>query len=205
MACKKIMKQTQRSVVVYCASSSLIDACYFDAAERLGELLAANGILCINGAGKEGLMGALNDSVLRHGGAVKGIIPQFMVDAGWCHDQLNETIITQTIHERKESMAESADAVIALPGGVGTLEELAEIITWKQLGLYDNPVIILNTNDYYQPLLSFFDKMMEAKFLNRANGDMWQVASTPEEAVGLLLGFPHWKASGGLECTEKEL
>lgn len=183
------MKETQHAVVVYCASSSLIDKSYYDAAERLGELLAENGIICINGAGKQGLMGALNDSIIRHGGIIKGIIPRFMVEAGWCHEQLNETIITQTIHERKERMASAASAVVALPGGIGTLEELAEIIAWKQLGLYDNPVIILNTNDYYRPLLTFFDKMTKEKFLKEDDQDTWIVVSTPEEAVALLKNF----------------
>ena len=198
------MKETHRAVAVYCASSSLIDACYLEAAERLGELLAGNGIICINGAGKQGLMGVLNDSVIRNGGTVKGIIPQFMVDAGWCHDQLNETIITQTIHERKARMAQAADAVVALPGGVGTLEELVEIITWKQLGLYANPIIILNTNNYYKLLLSFFDKMVEEKFMHSAYREMWQLASTPEEAIDLLRNFPDWKASV-TKYQEKEL
>jgi uncharacterized protein (TIGR00730 family) len=193
------MKETQRAVVVYCASSSLVDKCYFEAAARLGELLAEKNIICINGAGKQGLMGALNDSVIRHGGTVKGIIPRFMVDAGWCHERLNETIITQTIHERKEHMARAADAVVALPGGVGTLEELAEIVTWKQLGLYGNPVIILNTNDYYRPLLSFFEKMIEEKFLKNTDRNMWIVASTPEEVMTLLANSSHWMPSGALD------
>ncbi|HAR39635.1 MAG: Rossman fold protein, TIGR00730 family [Bacteroidetes bacterium GWD2_45_23] len=193
------MNETQRAVVVYCASSSLVDKCYFEAAARLGELLAEKNIICINGAGKQGLMGALNDSVIRHGGTVKGIIPRFMVDAGWCHERLNETIITQTIHERKEYMARAADAVVALPGGVGTLEELAEIVTWKQLGLYGNPVIILNTNDYYRPLLSFFEKMIEEKFLKTTDRNMWIVASTPEEVITLLANSSHWMPSGALD------
>lgn len=192
------MNETQRAVVVYCASSSQVNRCYFEAAERLGELLAAKDIICINGAGKQGLMGALNDSVMRHGGTVKGIIPQFMVDAGWCHEQLSETIITQTIHERKEQMARAADAVVALPGGVGTLEELAEIITWKQLGLYGNPVIILNINNYYKPLLSFLEKMIEENFLNTTEQNRWIVASTPEEVITLLANSFHWVPSGAL-------
>lgn len=183
------MKKTQRAVVVYCASSPLIDKSYYDAAERLGELLAESGIICINGAGKQGLMGALNDSIIRHGGIIKGVIPRFMVNAGWCHEQLNETIITQTIHERKERMAREACAVVALPGGMGTLEELAEIIAWKQLGLYNNPVIILNTKDYFHPLLTFFDKMTKEKFMREDDQGAWVVVSTPEEVVTLLKNF----------------
>ena len=196
------MKETQRAVVVYCASSPLVNKCYYEAAERLGELLAEKGIVCINGAGSQGLMSALNDSAIRHGGTVKGIIPRFMVDAGWCHGRLNETVVTQTIHERKECMARAAHAVIALPGGLGTLEELAEIITWKQLGLYENPVIIVNTNDYYRPLLSFFDKMKEEKFVKENN--TWDVVSTPEEAMALLINFFHRPPSESV-YQQKEL
>ncbi|MDR2816787.1 MAG: TIGR00730 family Rossman fold protein [Proteiniphilum sp.] len=177
-------------VAVYCASSAEIDPLYFNAALKLGALLAENGVTCINGAGRDGLMGALNDAVLEHGGRVKGIIPQFMVDAGWVHARLTETIITETIHERKAAMVRSADAVIALPGGIGTLEELAEIITWRQLGLYRKPVIILNINNYYQPLLSFLEKMISEKFMKEACRELWQVAAGPEAAVELIRTIP---------------
>jgi uncharacterized protein (TIGR00730 family) len=186
------MKEKKLSVVVYCASSTEIDKVYVHAAMRLGELLAKNGVTCINGAGKQGLMGALNDSIIHHGGKVKGVIPRFMVDAGWCHDLLNETVVTETIHERKACMAESSDAVIALPGGLGTLEELAEILTWKQLGLYSNPIILLNVNEYYDSLLQFLEQMIEEKFMNDGYRKMWQVAKTPEEALELLKNAPDW-------------
>lgn len=186
------MKKMPSSVVVYCASSSAIDRVYMEAATRLGQLLAENRITCINGAGKQGLMGALNNSVIQNGGKVKGVIPRFMVDAGWCHDNLHETVITETIHERKACMAQSADAVIALPGGMGTLEELAEILTWKQLGLYSNPIILLNINNYYTPLLQFFDNMMEERFMNIQYKEMWQVAETSDEAIQMLYNQPDW-------------
>lgn len=189
------MSKMTSTVVVYCASSAEIDDVYMDAAARLGELLADNAIMCINGAGKQGLMGALNDSIIRSGGKVTGVIPRFMVDAGWCHDELSETVVTETIHERKAHMAQSADAVIALPGGMGTLEELAEILTWKQLGLYSNPVILLNVNDYYTPLLRFFERMMDEKFMNERYQEMWQVAATPEEAIELLQDRTEWSPS----------
>lgn len=177
------MKERSPSVVVYCASSRDIDMLYFDAANRLGQLLAKNNITCINGAGKQGLMGELNDSIIKHGGVVKGVIPKFMVESGWCHDNLTETIVTETIHERKYQMAQLSDAAFALPGGIGTLEELAEIITWKQLGLYNNPVIILNINNYYDPLLSFLEKMVEENFVNSVYRNLIQVVNSPEEAI----------------------
>ena len=170
-------------VVVYSASSAAIDQIYVDAAARLGELLAKNSITCINGGGNLGLMGAVIDSVLLHGGNAKGVIPKFMVDSGWGHSKLSERIVTASMHERKQKMADMSNAVIALPGGVGTLEELLEIITWKQLGLYNHPIVILNTNNYYSALLAMFDNMIEQNFMHKRYRDMWRVVNTPEEAI----------------------
>lgn len=186
------MNKKNLVVVVYCASSSEIDKSYIKAAERLGVLLAENNITCITGAGKQGLMGTLNDTILSHGGKVKGIIPEFMVDAGWCHDSLTETIITKTIHERKEKMARLSDAAIAMPGGIGTLEELAEIITWKQLGLFKRPIIVLNTNNYYGPLLTFFENMIEQKFMSPAYSKLIQTVSTSDEVIDILKSNSDW-------------
>ncbi|MDO5523552.1 MAG: TIGR00730 family Rossman fold protein [Bacteroidia bacterium] len=192
------------SVVVYCASSSQIDTIYFEAAERLGQLLAQNGIACINGAGKQGLMGALNNSLLQCGGTVKGIIPRFMIDSGWCHSGLNELLVTETMHHRKAKMAELSDAAIALPGGLGTLEELAEILTWKQLGLYKKPIIILNINGFYNPLLTMFEKMMDEKFLHAGYRNLWRVVDTPDEIIECLQNFETWEPSFG-KYEKKEL
>ena len=178
--------------VIYCASSSDIDAIYVDAATRLGELLAQNNITCINGGGNLGLMGAIIDSVLQHGGKVKGVIPKFMVDSGWGHQHLTEQIVTATMHERKQKMAELSNAVIAMPGGVGTLEELLEIITWKQLGLYKHPIIILNINNYYHSLLEMFDNMIKEGFMHERYRDIWRVVDTPEEAIAALYEQTTW-------------
>ena len=134
------------SVTVYCASSTQIDECYFEAARRLGMLLAQKEIRIINGAGSMGLMATVSDAALDAGGKVTGVIPSFMVEQGWHHQQLSELRITDTMHERKQLMADLSEGVVALPGGCGTLEELLEIITWKQLGLYIHPIVILNTN-----------------------------------------------------------
>ncbi|MDO5665027.1 MAG: TIGR00730 family Rossman fold protein [Bacteroidia bacterium] len=183
------------SVVVYCASSAHIDDVYFGAAQQLGKVLAENNITCITGAGRQGLMGAVSDSVLENGGRVKGIIPQFMIDSGWCHHQLTELLVTDSMHERKLLMAQQSDAAIALPGGFGTLEELAEILTWKQLGLYKNPIIILNINGYYNPLLTMFDRMIDEKFLHHNYRDMWQVVDSPAEVIDCLQNFETWKPS----------
>lgn len=174
------------SVCVYCASSAKIDKVYFDAAKELGKLLAERELECICGAGKKGLMGVLTTEVLSNGGSVKGIIPQFMYDEGWYHPDITDLVVTESMHERKTLMAESSDAVIAMPGGCGTMEELLEIITWKQLGLYFNPIVILNTNNYYDPLIKMLDNAIEETFMLPAHGKIWEVASTPQQAVDLL-------------------
>ncbi len=180
------MNTTPKTVVIYCASSAKIDPIYLTAAKELAHILAENQINCITGAGKAGLMGAINDSVLENGGVAIGIIPQFMVDSNWFHPCLTKLIVTDTIHDRKKQMAELSDAVIALPGGLGTLEELAEILTWKQLGLYNKPIIILNTNGYYDLLLDFFEKMMEEKFMDTRCRQLWQVVASPQDILRAL-------------------
>lgn len=139
------MKMNQiNSVCVYSASSTKIDAVYFQAADTLGYLLAEHRIRLINGAGSIGLMCSVADAVLKNGGEVTGVIPRFMVEQNWHHTGLTELIEVESMHERKRKMADLSDGIIALPGGCGTLEELLEIITWKQLGLYLNPIVILN-------------------------------------------------------------
>ena len=175
-----------RRVCVYCASSDNIDDIYTKDAERLGALLGKRKMNVINGAGRRGLMRAVSDAVLSAGGTVTGVIPDFMCENGWCHQNLTEVIRTETMHERKKAMADMSDAAIALPGGYGTLEELLEIITWRQLGLYNNPVIILNTNNYYAPLFEMFRCATEQKFMREEQSVFWHVAQTPEEVIALV-------------------
>lgn len=183
------------SVCVYSASSTKIDPVYFQAAEVLGSLLAKHHIRLINGAGSIGLMRSVADAVLNNGGKVTGVIPHFMVEQNWHHTGLTELIEVESMHERKQAMADLSDAVIALPGGCGTLEELLEIITWKQLGLYLNPIIILNVNGFFTPLLEMLEKAIDENFMRRQHGDIWKVAQTPQEAVDLLYSTPVWDAS----------
>jgi uncharacterized protein (TIGR00730 family) len=172
-----------KTVSVYCASSDRIDRVYAGDAERLGHLLGQRGMQVVNGAGSIGLMRILSDAVLSAGGTVTGVIPAFMVRNGWCHPRLTKLIKTETMHQRKKIMADMSDATIALPGGFGTFEELLEVITWKQLGLYRNPVIILNTNNYYAPLLEMFRHAAEENFVRREHVQLWHVAQTPEEVI----------------------
>ena len=178
-----------KRVCVYCASSDNIDEVYRKDAERLGSLLGKRNMNVINGAGIRGLMRVISDSVLSAGGTVTGVIPDFMCKNGWCHQNLTEVIRTETMHERKKMMADMSDATIALPGGFGTFEELLEIITWRQLGLYNNPVIILNTNNYYDPLFEMFHRATEQKFMREEQSVFWHVAQTPEEVIEYILPF----------------
>lgn len=183
------------SVCVYSASSTKINPVYFKAAEKLGGLLAEHHIRLINGAGSIGLMRAVADAVLKNGGEVTGVIPRFMVEQNWQHTGLTELIEVESMHERKQKMANLSDGIIALPGGCGTLEELLEIITWKQLGLYLNPIIILNANGFFDPLLEMLGKAIDENFMRQQHGDIWKVAQTPEEALRLLYETPIWDIS----------
>ena len=179
-------------VCIYCASSTRIDCVYTEAASRLGQMLAEKHIGIVNGAGSIGLMRAVSDAALQAGGKVTGVIPEFMVEEGWHHEGLTELRVTATMHERKQLMAELGDGVIALPGGCGTLEELLEIITWKQLGLYLNPIVILNVNHFFDPLLDMLKRAVDERFMRMEHVAIWQVAYTPKEAIELLETTPLW-------------
>lgn len=183
------------SVCVYSASSTKIDPVYFDAARELGALLGQKHIRLINGAGNMGLMSAVADATLAAGGEVTGVIPHFMVEQGWHHTGLTELREVESMHERKKTMADLSDAVIALPGGCGTLEELLEVITWKQLGLYLNPVVILNIKGYFDPLLDMLCRAVDENFMRQQHGAIWHVVETPKEAVKLIHAAPLWDTS----------
>ena len=181
-----------KNVCVYSASSTKIAPKYFEAATELGHILASEGINLINGAGSIGLMAATSNAVLEAGGTVTGVIPRFMVEQGWHHTSLTQLIETETMHERKQIMAEMSDGIIALPGGCGTMEELMEIITWKQLGLYLKPIIILNVEGFYNPLLEMLQHAIDENFMRHEHQAIWQVATTAQEAVSLLYSTPLW-------------
>lgn len=183
------------NIAVYCASSTKIHPEYFEAARVVGSELARRGVNLVNGAGNMGLMAATSDACLEAGGTVTGIIPKFMVEQGWHHEGLTELILTENMHERKQAIAKMSDGCIALPGGCGTLEELLEVITWKQLGIYLNPIVILNLRGYYDHLLQQLQRGIEEHFLGERHAGIWRVATTPEEAVELVLTTPQWDAS----------
>jgi uncharacterized protein (TIGR00730 family) len=179
-------------VCVFAASSSRIDRRYSDAASELGKLLADEGMEVIYGGGGIGLMGKIADAVIAAGGKVTGVIPGFMELEGWGHKAITEMIVTNDMNERKRRMFSLSDAVIALPGGVGTLEELSEAITLKQLGLFRGPVIILNTLDYYRDFLKFLDHMIKDSFLRTEHKNIWEVVDTPHEAISSLKNYDGW-------------
>ncbi len=180
------------NIAIYCASSNQIPEKYFEAARELGHLMGQRGMTVVNGAGNMGLMQAAAEACMEAGGKAIGVIPTFMIDEGWHHQGMTQLIETPDMHVRQEKMAELSNAAIVLAGGFGTLAELSEIVTWKQLGLYLKPIIILNTDGYYDDLLRFFEKGMQENFLLRQHMDTFRVASTPAEAIDLALSTPLW-------------
>ncbi|MBQ7697519.1 MAG: TIGR00730 family Rossman fold protein [Paludibacteraceae bacterium] len=184
-----------KNVAVYCASSSQVKQVYFDEAYRLGQLLAKEQVGVVYGDGGIGLMGALAKGVLAEKGEITGVIPQFMVDEEWNNPASTRTIVVQTMHERKAKIADLADAMVALPGGIGTFEELLECLTWKQLGLHTKPVVILNTCGYYDTLLAAIDRMVAEHFIRPVHKEMFAVVNTAEEVIPALLNAKPWDKS----------
>jgi uncharacterized protein (TIGR00730 family) len=180
------------TICVFASSSSRINSNYAIAASRLGSLLAQAKMDVVFGGGGIGLMGKLADAVLENGGTITGVIPSFMKDEGWDHSNVNEMIITSDMGERKKRMFAMADAVVALPGGVGTLEELTEAITLKQLGLFRGPIIILNTLNFYKSFVEFLEHMISGHFLRYEHKGMWEIADTPEEVMVYLTKNEDW-------------
>jgi uncharacterized protein (TIGR00730 family) len=187
-------------VCVFASSSSRLQKAYSEDASELGSLLAGAGIDIVFGGGGIGLMGKIADTIIRNNGTITGVIPSFMKEQGWHHSEVNEMIVTNDMGERKKTMFSMADAVIALPGGVGTLEELAEAITLKQLGLFHGKIIILNSLGFYNSLISFFDHMVDENFLLSEHRKIWLTASTPEQVMILLAGEDAWENDPDKAC-----
>ncbi|MGB6603509.1 MAG: TIGR00730 family Rossman fold protein [Steroidobacteraceae bacterium] len=183
---------SKRAVCVYCASSRQSHPDYRAAARRLGEVLAAEGIGIIYGGGAVGSMGALADGALARGGRVTGILPRFMADLEWGHQRLTELQVVEDLRTRKHLMLTLSQAAIALPGGSGTLEELLEAITLKRLGLYVNPIVLVNTRAFFTPLLTLLEHAVAEHFMDPRHLSMWQVVETPEEVPAALASAPAW-------------
>jgi uncharacterized protein (TIGR00730 family) len=175
-----------RAVCVFCGSSTPPDPRYPDAARDLGTLIARRGIGLVYGAGSVGLMGELADAALAAGGRVTGVIPVGLFAREVGHTGLTELRETGSMHERKQLMYDLSDAFIALPGGLGTLEELAEVTTWSQLGLHRKPIVLLDVDAFWEPLVTLLDRMVSVGLLKQVNRDLVQRACSPEEALSVL-------------------
>jgi len=171
---------------VFCGSSSLADPRYRDAARALGALVARRGLDLVYGGGSVGLMGELADAALAGGGRVIGVIPAGLFAREVGHTGLTELHEVASMHERKQLMYDLSDAFIALPGGLGTLEELAEVATWSQLGLHSKPVALLDVSGFWEPLIALLDQMTGVGLLKPAGRDLIQRTDSAEEALGVL-------------------
>jgi uncharacterized protein (TIGR00730 family) len=186
--------QPRRAVCVYCASSRTSHPEYREAAFRLGVVLAEQDLGVVYGGGARGSMGALADGALSKGGRVVGILPRFMADLEWGHQGLTELELVEDMRTRKHIMLTRSQAAIALPGGSGTLEELLEAITLKRLGLYLNPILLVNTRGFFNPLLELLGHAIEERFMDERHARMWEVVAQPEEVPEALNRASAWGA-----------
>jgi uncharacterized protein (TIGR00730 family) len=174
------------NICVFCGSSKGKNPVFAEAARELGVLIGKNSHSLVYGGGKVGLMGIVADAVLASGGSVTGIIPKFLMDREVGHVGITHLEVVQSMHQRKQRMADLANAFIALPGGWGTLEEVAEILTWRQLGLIAQPIILLNINNFFDPLISQLNAMFEEGFVRKQYLDNLIIATTPQQVLTLI-------------------
>ncbi len=180
-------------VCIYASSSDHANTQYTDDARRVGELLAQAGCEIVYGGGSRGSMGAVADGALAAGGRVIGILPRFMADLEWGHPGLTHLELVGDMRERKHLLLTGSDAVVAMPGGCGTLEELFEAITLKRLGIYHNPILLLNTRNYWSPLLKFMDEqVINERFLNPEHRDIWRLVERPDDVVDTITNTARW-------------
>ena len=179
-----------KRVCVYCGSSGRVAETLRDSARRTGRLLAQSGMELIYGGGHIGLMGLAADAALAAGGRVVGIIPDFLHARELTHERLSELVVVGSMHERKQRMFERADAFAILPGGLGTLDEAIECITWKQLRLHDKPIVLVDVEGYWQPLLKLIDHAIATGFARAEIRDALTVVSSPEEMIAALQAAP---------------
>ncbi|HWP93449.1 MAG TPA: TIGR00730 family Rossman fold protein [Thermodesulfobacteriota bacterium] len=181
-----------KTVCVSCASSSSCDPEYMESAYELGRLLAKESYTIIYGGGGIGSMGALADGALAEGGRIIGVIPKFMSDLVSVRPGLSEVKLVDDIQTRKRLMISESDAFITLPGGSGTLEELFEAITLKRLGIYLQPIIMVNTKGFFDPCVELLNRCISERFMDKRHGEMWQLASSPKAAIEAIERAPAW-------------
>jgi uncharacterized protein (TIGR00730 family) len=172
-------------------------------AERLAMEMAKNKVAVNYGGGAVGLMGKIADVMLKNGGSITGFIPVFMKEMQWAHPEVSDMVLVRDMHERKYRILKNVDAVITLPGGVGTMDELMEVITLKQLGQFTKPIIIVNTRNFYDPLFSLLNKMVAEKFMRDIHQDIWSIVNEPEEIMDAIRQSPPWDA-GALKFAAVE-
>ncbi len=183
---------TSGKICVFCASSDQTDRVYQDDARELGRNLARNHKTVVYGGGSIGSMGALADGALEEGGRVIGVIPKFMVELEWAHTGVSRLDIVDDMHERKRKMLEETDAVVALPGGTGTFEELFETLTLKRLGLYCQPIVMVNTNDFFDPLRDMLERCIVGRFMREMHRDMWAFVEGPDDVLPAIANSLPW-------------
>jgi len=179
-------------ICVYCASSEHVDRAYHDVAARLGRTLAEAGCTVVYGGGAVGLMGTLANAALDAGGEVIGVIPRFMIEVEWQHPGLANLEVVEDMRERKHRLLTGSDAVIALPGGCGTLEELFEAMTLKRLALYLKPILLLDVNGFYRPLERFLESVIEQRFMNPEHHGLWTRVERVEDVLPTIRSLPEW-------------
>lgn len=175
-----------KNICVFASSSNYLEEAFYEDSRELGKLIGENGFNIVYGGSTLGMMWACAEQVKSNGGKVYGVMPQRLVDMGCRTDNCDEFHLAIGMRDRKQKMDEISDAVIALAGGFGTLEELAEMIVQKQLGYNKKPIVILNTNRFYDKLLEFFDVIVEEKFANKISKELYFVAKTPQEAIDYI-------------------
>lgn len=178
------------SVCVFCGARFGVDPASRDTAQRLGEMLARKGITLVYGGGGVGLMGLLANAALTAGGRVVGIIPRFLLKREAGHPALSETVVVDSMHERKLQMFERSDAIIVLPGGLGTLEEFFEVLSWRTLGLHTKPIVILNQRGYWNPLADLLRAVVDGGFADRAHLDVVAFVDNLEQILPTLAKMP---------------
>lgn len=179
---------TVKSICVFCGASVGNDPSYVTAAAELGEQMAKRGLRLVFGAGHVGMMGTVADAVLAGGGEAVGVIPEFLRARELAHQSLTELHVVDSMHIRKQMMFDLSDAFIVLPGGLGTLEEMFEMITWRQLGRHEKPIVLISTKGYWEPFRAMIDRVVESDFAHGKVETYFRIAGTPAEALALLAG-----------------